>query len=230
MTIEIAPSVLSADFGRLREQVEEVRAAGARVIHVDVMDGHFVPPLSMGPPVCRALRDLDVHLEVHLMVERPERQVASFAEAGANTIIVHAEATPDVDYALRAVARRGLQGGPRGEPGDAAGDLRRGRGRPGALHERQSGLGRAGVHRAVDRPHRAPARDRRRRSGGRGRRRRRRLERRRVRGRRRDRGLSPAPPSSGRPTRLRRSRRSPPRRRPRSPCAPEHGSGAFGGR
>ena len=80
MSIEIAPSVLAADFGRLREQVEELRAVGAQVIHIDVMDGHFVPPLSMGPPVCRALRDIGLHLEVHLMVERPERQVESFAD------------------------------------------------------------------------------------------------------------------------------------------------------
>jgi ribulose-phosphate 3-epimerase len=111
MTIEIAPSVLSADFGRLREQVQEVQAVGARVIHIDVMDGHFVPPLSMGPPVCRALRGLGLHLEVHLMVERPERQVASFAEAGADTIIVHAEATPNVHYALGAVRDAGCLAG-----------------------------------------------------------------------------------------------------------------------
>ena len=111
MPIEIAPSVLAADFGRLREQVEEIRAVGAHVIHIDVMDGHFVPPLSMGPPVCRALRGIGLHLEVHLMVERPERQVASFAEAGANTIIIHAEATPNVHYALQAIRDAGCLAG-----------------------------------------------------------------------------------------------------------------------
>ena len=90
MRRRIAPSILAADFGRLREQVREVIDAGAQVIHIDIMDGHFVQTLSMGPQVVAALRDFDVLLDVHLMVERPEQHVAEFAKAGASNIIVHA--------------------------------------------------------------------------------------------------------------------------------------------
>ena len=110
--VEIAPSILSADFGILREQVATVEEAGASIIHVDIMDGHFVPPLSMGPPVCEALRDMGLHLEVHLMVEHPETtQIAAFAKAGAGTIIIHAEATPAVDYALDLIRQQGCRAG-----------------------------------------------------------------------------------------------------------------------
>ncbi|MFM8561055.1 MAG: ribulose-phosphate 3-epimerase [Solirubrobacterales bacterium] len=109
---QVAPSVLSADFGQLREQATLVREAGAGVIHVDIMDGHFVPPLSMGPAVCEALRDMGLHLEVHLMVEHPETtQIGAFAEAGAGTIIIHAEATPAIDYALGLIRDHGCQAG-----------------------------------------------------------------------------------------------------------------------
>ena len=117
----IAPSILSADFGRLREQVREVVDAGASVIHVDVMDGHFVPPLSMGPPVVSALRELGVLLDVHLMVERPERQVADFAKAGAGQITIHAEATPHVHYALAAIRDAGCKAGLAVNPGTPVG-------------------------------------------------------------------------------------------------------------
>jgi ribulose-phosphate 3-epimerase len=111
----VAPSILASDFARLGEQVGMVLDAGARTIHVDIMDGHFVPPITMGPLVVAALAD-QVHeagaiIDVHLMIERPERQIAEFAKAGADNITVHAEATPHVHYALQAIHAEGCSAG-----------------------------------------------------------------------------------------------------------------------
>jgi ribulose-phosphate 3-epimerase len=111
-SVRVAPSILSADFARLREQVGEVLDAGARVIHVDVMDGHFVPPITVGPLVVAALREqvsgAGGILDVHLMIERPERHVADFVEAGADSITFHAEATPHVAYTADLIRQSGV--------------------------------------------------------------------------------------------------------------------------
>jgi ribulose-phosphate 3-epimerase len=119
--VRVAPSILSADFGRLREQVREVLDAGARVIHVDVMDGHFVPPITMGPNIVGAIAEtvgeVGGMLDVHLMIERPERSAGDFISAGADSVTVHAEATPHLAYAIGLIRDRGACAGVAINPG-----------------------------------------------------------------------------------------------------------------
>jgi ribulose-phosphate 3-epimerase len=107
----VAASILAADWSRMGDQVRQVMDAGARVIHVDVMDGHFVPPITMGPQMVESLagqvHDAGGWLDVHLMIERPEHQVDAFARAGADSISIHWEATPHVHYTLKAVREAG---------------------------------------------------------------------------------------------------------------------------
>ena len=112
MTVRIAPSVLSADLGRLPEQIERAVAGGAEWLHVDVMDGHFVPNLTFGSPLVRALRRLtNLPLDVHLMVERPERYLGEFADAGASVLTLHPEATIHVQRHLATARELGLVAG-----------------------------------------------------------------------------------------------------------------------
>jgi ribulose-phosphate 3-epimerase len=116
--IKLAPSILAADFARLGEQVREVEAAGADYIHVDVMDGHFVPNISIGPVVVKALRRAtDLPLNVHLMIEEPERYIDAFAAAGADGLVVHPEAGSQLHRAIEQIRRHGIRVGVAINPG-----------------------------------------------------------------------------------------------------------------
>jgi len=123
--VKIAPSILAADFLRLGAEVAEAEAAGADYIHVDVMDGHFVPNITMGPPVVRAVRRAtDLPLDVHLMIEAPERYLANFAEAGASILTVHVETCPHLHRTVEQIKELGCRAGVTLNPATPAASLR----------------------------------------------------------------------------------------------------------
>ncbi len=110
--IKIAPSILSADFSKLGEDIKAVEEAGADYIHVDVMDGHFVPNITIGPLVVQAIRPVTkLPLDVHLMIENPDQYIEAFAQAGADIISVHVEATPHLHRTIQLIKQHGVKAG-----------------------------------------------------------------------------------------------------------------------
>jgi ribulose-phosphate 3-epimerase len=110
--IKVAPSILSADFGNLEEEIRKVEAAGADLIHVDVMDGHFVPNITVGPLIVKACRKITkLPLDVHLMIENPDRYIPDFAQAGADIITIHVEASKNLDEDIELIKQNNVKPG-----------------------------------------------------------------------------------------------------------------------
>lgn len=124
MSVKIAPSILSSDFARLADGVAEAEEGGADWVHVDVMDGHFVPNITIGVPVVAALRSVtDLPLDVHLMIERPEKYVDAFADAGADWLTVHQEACTHLHRTVQTIKHRGMNAGVSLNPATSVGTL-----------------------------------------------------------------------------------------------------------